>query len=84
MELRAYLNTLDCSNRPHKNEQVWLNTSNVHRLTTLKTLKSVASGEYDEFNSDLVPLLESEVRDYDIDYSRLCSEDLIIIKVKLK
>ena len=84
MELRAYLNTLDCSNRPHKNEQVWINTPNVHRLTTMKTLKSVASGEYDKFTSDLVPLLDSELETYDIDLSRLCTEDLIIIKVKLK
>lgn len=48
MELRAYLTTLDCSNRPHKNEQVWINTSNVHYLTTMKSLKSVANGEYNE------------------------------------
>jgi hypothetical protein len=84
MELRAYLNTLDCSNRPHKNEEVWIKHPKGYFITTMKSLKSVANGEYNENSSDIIKLLDSELETYDFDFSRLCVEDLIKIKVKLK
>lgn len=84
MKLRSVLSDIDCSNRPHTNEQVWINSPKCHRLTNIKTLKSVTNGDYDELTADLLQMLESEVKDYDFDYSRLCNEDLIIIKVNLK
>jgi hypothetical protein len=35
-------------------------------------------------SSDIIKLLDSQLETYDIDLSRLCVEDLIKIKVKLK
>lgn len=87
MILRNYLSELDCSNRPHKYEEVWIKSSNGYYITTMKRLKSVANCAYDAcdgFTFDLNRFLESELENYEFDFSRLCTEGIIKIKVNLK